>query len=140
VASTSASRGHSVRCAYKASIAASVRPANARSKYVDMTDFARRQIGGYPLGRRQGGTRRRRCPRASVPGPCRRRPGRNRGSAAMARSKASNRARVERQPQIAALNVGIPRGGRGSGHGKIMSVSQHDGFPLNCSMDTIRCC
>src|SRR3984893_6576184 len=34
VASTRASRGHAVRCAYKASIAASVWPANARSKYL----------------------------------------------------------------------------------------------------------
>ena len=59
VATISASRGHAARCAYKASIAASVWPEKARSKNRDMPGLARGHAGGHVLGRRQGRPRRR---------------------------------------------------------------------------------
>src|SRR5215831_13166957 len=37
-----------------------------------------------------------------------------------------DRARVERQRQIATLNVGVPRGGRRGRQGKAVSICQHE--------------
>ena len=42
--------------------------------------------------------------------------------------KRLDRAGVEGQRQIAALNVGVPRGGGGGGQGQVVSVRQHGGF------------
>ena len=44
--------------------------------------------------------------------------------------KGLDRAGVEGQRQIAALNVGVPRGGGGGGQGKVVAVCQHGGFLL----------
>ena len=88
----------------------------------DVTGLARRQTGGHVLGRRQGRPRRRHVAF----------PHQHLGLAGMGQGKTGvggdgavkglDRAGVEGQRQIAALNVGVPRGGGGSGQGQVVSV------------------
>ena len=87
-----------------------------------MTGLARRQSGGYVLGRREGRSRRRHVAFSHQ----------HLGLAGMGQGKTGvgtngaieglDRPGVESQRQIAALNEGVPRGGGGSGQGQVVSV------------------
>ena len=88
----------------------------------DVAGLARRQTNGHVLGRSQGRPRRR---HVAFPHQYLRLAGMYHGKSRVGCDGAIerlDRARVEGQRQIAALNVGVPRGGGDSGQGQVVSV------------------
>ena len=128
VLSTRESRGQLARCVRNAAIAGSVRPARTADQG--------RRCGWPPAPAdrrpRSWPPRRTRPRRHHVPSPAEhlrlaggRQP--KPGSAATGAVKGLDRAGVERQQQIAGLNVGVARDGGRARQGKAVAVCQHDG-------------
>ncbi len=135
---TSASRGHAARCAYKAAIAASVRPANTRSKNAMWLASRSDRPVGRVLGRRQGRSAPpRRCLPASAPGPCRRGPGQNRGRRRWRGHRPRRRPGRKSAPDR-SLNIGVPRGGRRGRQAEAISICQHQMIPTPISAYRVR--
>ena len=88
----------------------------------DVTGLARRETGGQVLGLRQGGPRRR---HVAFPDQYLSLAGVGHGKTGVGGDgpiKGLDRAGVECQCEIAALNVGVARGGGGSRQGQVVSV------------------